>query len=132
MKTTVKKRQTRSILALGGYFGAIFALFCISEVAFAQGGQTLGDVAEHVTESMKGLQTLLAAAAYIAGLGFGIAGMMKFKAHKDNPTQVPLSQPITLILISAGLVFLPSLISTAGETIFKGGQQADAEGGGFD
>lgn len=132
MTNQVKTRQRKPMLALAGYFGALFALFFVSELAFAGGGQSLGDVAEHVTESMKGMQKLLSAAAYIAGLGFGIAGMMKFKAHKDQPQQVPLSQPIVLILIAAGLVFLPSLISTAGETIFKGGQKTDAEGGGFD
>lgn len=133
MKTVVKQKQKRPGLALFGYFSALFMLFFVSEVAFGgSGGQTVGDVAEHVTGSMKGLQKLLGAAAYIAGLGFGIAGVMKFKAHKDNPTQVPLSQPITLILIAAGLVFLPSLITTAGSTIFADGKSGDAEGGGFD
>ncbi len=131
MTKAVKKKQTEPKLALLGYFSALLALFFVSEIAFGA-GQTVGDVAEHVTGSMKGLQKLLGAAAYIAGLGFGIAGMMKFKAHKDNPTQVPLSQPITLILIAAGLVFLPSLISTAGTTIFSDGKSGDSEGGGFD
>jgi intracellular multiplication protein IcmD len=46
---------------------------------------------------------------------------MKFKAHKDNPQQTPLSQPIVLIVIAAGLVFLPSIIQSAGASLFAGG-----------
>ncbi|HET9843271.1 MAG TPA: type IV secretion protein IcmD [Gammaproteobacteria bacterium] len=134
MSTVVQKRHSNSLLVLLAYFGVLLALFLISEFAFAGGkggGRDLGEVASGITKSMVGMQKLLSAAAYIAGLGFAIAGMMKFKAHKDQPAQVPLSQPITLLLVAAGLVFLPSLISTAGETIFKSGSATDAEGGGF-
>ena len=44
---------------------------------------------------------------------------MKFKAHKDNPTQVPIGTPIALSLIAALLLFLPSILGVAGETIFS-------------
>lgn len=130
MKTVVKnKKQTNPMLSLLGYFSALFVLFFLSEYAFAGGGEDIGGVAASVTGTLKNVQNLLVAVAYIAGIAFGIAGVMKFKAHKDNPTQVPLSQPLTLIMIAAGLMFLPSLLSTAGETIFKGGQKGSAEGG---
>lgn len=107
-------------------FASLLALFAISEAVLAGGGsgKSLGDVAGTVTESMTNVAKLITAASYVAGVGFALMGMLKLKAHKDNPTQVPLSQPIVLLAISAGLVFLPSLIRSGGQTVWGGGQEA--------
>ena len=37
------------------------------------------------------------------------AAIFKFKQHRDNPTQVPLLEPVALLGIAAGLLFLPSI-----------------------
>ena len=130
MKACVVKKPTNPLLALSAYFGALLALFFVSDFALAE---TLGDVAANVTDSMTNVAKLITAASYVAGVGFALSGMMKFKAHKDNPTQVPLSQPIVLIAIAAGLIFLPSLISTSGETVFgSSGERGSATGSGLD
>jgi intracellular multiplication protein IcmD len=60
--------------------------------------------------------------AYLAGLGFAIGAIMKFKQHKDNPTQIPIGTPIALIFIAAALLFLPSILGVAGSTMFGKGQ----------
>lgn len=122
-------KDKKPLMALLAYFSALFALFFVADTALAG---SLGDVAENVTESMSNVAKLITAASYVAGVGFAMAGMLKLKAHKDNPQQVPLSQPFVLIIIAVGLLFLPSLIDTAGETIFKGGSRATAEGGGLE
>lgn len=123
-----------SLLSLCAYFGVLFGLFFVSDFVLASGGgQSLGDVAKNITGTMTNVGKLITAASYVAGVGFALMGMLKFKAHKDNPQQVPLSQPIVLIMIAAGLVFLPSLISTAGQTVFGGSQKsADTQGGGIE
>jgi len=126
MKKTI---TSNPLFSLSAYFGTLLALFLLSDFAFA-GAQTLGGVAAQVTESMSNLAKLISAASYVAGVGFALMGMLKFKAHKDQPQQVPLSQPIVLLCISAGLIFLPSFIKTAGQTLFKGGQASNAEGTG--
>lgn len=136
--TTVAAQQAqkdpmKTLLVLGIYFGALIALFFISEFAFAT-SKSLGDVADTVTGSMSGVAKLITATSYVAGVGFALMGMLKLKAHKDNPQQVPLGQPIVLLCIAAGLVFLPNLISTGGATIWgEGGDsgRADAAGGGL-
>ncbi|MGE4349417.1 MAG: type IV secretion protein IcmD [Candidatus Berkiella sp.] len=89
----------------------------------AHGGQTLGDVAGNITKSMSGLARLITATSYVAGVGFAMMGMLKLKAHKDQPAQVPLGQPIMLLVIAVGLIFLPNLINTGGNTIW--GDQAN-------
>ncbi|KAF5271535.1 hypothetical protein FQR65_LT05155 [Abscondita terminalis] len=58
--------------------------------------------------------------AYMAGIGFCMASMLKFKAHKDNPTQIPIGTPIALLFIGAALIFLPNIFRIAGYTVFGG------------
>ena len=79
---------------------------------------SLGDVATNVSYAFSAIGQLMIAIAYVAGLGFGVAAIFKFKQHKDNPTQIPLGTPIALLVIAIALVFLPSFFSPAGETLF--------------
>lgn len=101
----------------------IVLLMIFSHTALAGSTQTLGDVANNITKSMSGLAKLITAASYVAGIGFAMMGMLKLKAHKDNPVQVPLGQPIVLLVIAVGLIFLPNLINTGGVTLW--GEQAN-------
>ena len=131
MNKTLIKKSTRgkTLLKLCGYFSTLAGLFLISTMAQAS-AENLGAVATDITSSLSGVATLITAGSYVAGVCFALMGMLKLKAHKDQPQQVPLSQPLVLLIIAAGLVFLPSLIKTAGATIFKGGTAADATGKG--
>lgn len=113
--------------SLGRFLSILLPLALFSGAAVA--GQTIGDLADNVTGTIGNITKLVTAASYVAGVGFALAGMVKFKAHRDNPTQVPLSAPIVLICVAAGLVFLPSIISSAGETVFGGSQTAGSATG---
>jgi hypothetical protein len=42
----------------------------------------------------------------------GGQAIIHFKQHKDNPTQSPISKPISLVFIAAALLFLPTIIGT--------------------
>lgn len=81
---------------------------------------TLGDMALTITKSFEGLAKLITAGAYMAGIGFVMASMLKFKAHKDNPTQIPIGTPIALLFVGSALIFLPHIFIIAGYTIFGG------------
>lgn len=85
--------------------------------------QSVGDIARNVSGSLEGVGKLITGGSYVGGMGLGAASMLKFKAHKDNPQQTPLGTPIMMLAVAAGLLFLPSVFSTGGQTIF-GGQQA--------
>lgn len=92
--------------------------------SFAGGGggsTTIGGVADTVTKSFGSLAKLITAAAYIAGLGFAVGAVLKFKQHKDNPTQIPIGTPIALLFIAAALIFLPTIFNITGQTLFGGG-----------
>jgi intracellular multiplication protein IcmD len=97
-------------------WGLCFALVLIAgEVA---AGTTLGTMASSITASFTAIGKLITAGSYIAGLAFSIGAIMKFKQHKDNPTQIPIGTPISLTFIAAALLFLPSILGVAGYTMF--------------
>lgn len=62
------------------------------------------------TGTFTAVAKLVTAGCYLAGLGFSIGAVMKFKQHKDNPTQVPIGTPVALVFIAAAVIFLPTLI----------------------
>ena len=67
---------------------------------------TFGGMAGNLNSQFTAIGNLMLNTAYIAGLGFGIAAIFKFKQHKDNPTQVPIGTPFALLAVSVLLVFL--------------------------
>jgi intracellular multiplication protein IcmD len=78
--------------------------------------------------SLSSLAKLITAGSYVAGFGFALGAIMKFKAHKDNPTQVPVGTPIALIFIAAALIFIPAILSSSGATIFNTGTLSPIDG----
>ena len=88
----------------------------VSQEAFCS--ITLGTMASSMTGSFSKVAKLITAGSYLAGLGFSIGAIMKFKQHKDNPTQVPIGTPIALVFIAAALLFLPTILGVTGQTMF--------------
>jgi intracellular multiplication protein IcmD len=79
---------------------------------------TLGNMASAVTSTFTQVGYAITGGSYVAGLAFSIGAVLKFKQHKDNPTQIPIGTPIALVFIAAALLFLPSILSVAGYTMF--------------
>ena len=98
------------------------SVYFYTSLACADGGsdENLGQVASTITGSFGQLAKLITAGAYMAGIGFVMASMLKFKAHKDNPTQIPIGTPIALLFVGSALIFLPHIFIIAGYTIFGG------------
>lgn len=83
---------------------------------------TLGEISESLTQNFEGLERVIGSGAYIAGLAFSVCAIMKFKQHKDNPTRIPISTPISLVFIGSALLFLPSLLELIEATMFEAAQ----------
>lgn len=91
---------------------------------------TLGTMASSITSSFKSITRMVTGGCYIAGLAFSVTAILQFKQHKDNPTQVTIGKPIALVFIAAALLFMPSILSVAGYTMFgdSGGNVAGSTG----
>ena len=99
--------------------------------SISAGAASLGIVASSITTTLSNVGKLITAASYIAGLAFSIGAIMKFKQHKDNPTQTPIGAPIGLLVVAAALLFMPSLMGMAGSTIFGTASTAGSAGMSF-
>ena len=98
-------------------WASCIVLLTVADLAIAD-GNNLGNMASSITGTFKSVTRLVTAGSYLAGLAFSISAIMKFKQHKDNPTQIPIGTPISLVFIAAGLLFLPSILNVAGFTMF--------------
>lgn len=110
-KTLIKRRISQSLKLV-----SCVGLILLAGEALA--ATNLGSVASSITSTFTSLTKLITASSYLAGLGFSIGAILKFKAHKDNPQQVPIGTPIALVFIGAALLFLPTILGVAGATMF--------------
>ena len=112
------------------YAGVIAGIFATS--AFAASNTTpvlegsAGWVASNLTASLSGIANAATAISFVVGMGFAIAAMLKFKQHKDNPTQVPVGAPIAMLFVGVALIFMPSIFRAGGVTLF--GNDAQSSG----
>lgn len=96
------------------------AILCICAGGAFAAVSGIGGVAQNVTGNLANIAKLITAGAYVAGFGFAVGAVVKFKAHKDNPTQIPISMPIALLFVAAALIFIPSVFKSTGVTLFGG------------
>ena len=103
------KKVILALLAIGCLVTGTAALAAISGV---------GSVAAQVTSNVANIARLITAASYVAGMAFAVGAIVKFKAHKDNPTQIPIGTPIAYLFVGAALLFAPSVFKVGGGTLF--------------
>ncbi len=114
------KKVTFVLLALTCFAVGTAALAAISGV---------GSVAAQVTTNVANIAKLITAAAYVGGFAFAVGAIVKFKAHKDNPTQIPIGTPIALLFVGAALIFVPTVFKVSGQTLFgQSGKVAGVSG----
>lgn len=127
------KKYIKLALLVVATVGLCFAATTVFAQTIGGGGAApsggISDVANTVTSNLTGVAKLITAASYVAGLGFAVGAILKFKAHKDNPTQITVGTPIALVFIAAALLFLPSLMTSAGKTLFTSGGKTAGVGG---
>ncbi len=120
----LKIYKSKNWFKLLGIVGVVF----FADASFA-GNETIGTMASSITSTFDSVGKLITAGSYIAGLGFAISSILKFKQHKDNPQQTPIGQPIGLLFIAIALLFLPSITTALSNTVFsQGGETAGASG----
>jgi intracellular multiplication protein IcmD len=117
-------------LSVIGSSAVMLSLLLWSDFALADGVSDLSGMAAQMTKQIISLSGLLVIISYISGIGFAIAGIVQFKAHKDNPQQTPLSKPLVYLGVGAALLFLPTILSSAGTTLFGSDQSSQGAGHG--
>src|SRR3990167_116304 len=109
-----QKRMLFQVAMRIAFFAVCF--FISSDVMAA--APTLGAIKGLIGTSVKNVMSILQDVAMVTGVGFVIASFFKFHQHKMQPTQIPLSQGVTLLLVGAGLTVFPSLLGTTTKSAF--------------
>jgi intracellular multiplication protein IcmD len=111
-------KKSLSMLSYNGKLEWIVCVGLLLLTGEAVAAQSLGDMASSIYGTFTNVTQLITAGSYLAGLAFSIGAIMKFKQHKDNPTQIPIGTPIALVFIAAALLFLPTILDITGVTMF--------------
>ena len=114
---------TRSYLArIAVFLIAIGVMSC----AHAQ----IGSMASRLSGGLTDVADLIGSIGYVAGLGFGVASVFKFKQHRDSPTQVPIGTPFAMLGVAVALIYMPQLLTETGASVFSSDVSGGAGGSG--
>lgn len=111
-------KTKRSLFKTIAKIGAVVLGVAAASAFAAASPLYLSSIESNLGTTVKSLASILEIISLIAGIGFVMASFFKFHQHKQNPTQVPVSQGVTLLLIGAGLMVFPLLLPTATKAAF--------------
>ncbi len=114
---------SKAILFLIAALGCFYVQFAFAQSTSTAPAQGLAGIASNLALSFAPIAKLITGGSFLAGLGFAFAAILKFKAHRDNPTQIPVGTPIALILVAGALLYLPFLFGQVGVTLFGSASQ---------
>ncbi|CAN5259566.1 hypothetical protein BH10PSE19_BH10PSE19_06280 [soil metagenome] len=84
--------------------------FCIVKVAVAamvSQTSTMGDFASNVLDPICVMTSAFYKICYVIGAALLVASIVQYKAHRNNPLQVRISQPIALVIFGIAFILLP-------------------------
>lgn len=95
--------------------------------------QDVGTIAEGLTSQVSQIGTLISVISFVLGVGVAIAGLMKFRAHSQNPNDPSnkISTAFILMFVGAGLVAVPAVLGSGISTIFGDGAEQTNGNDGF-
>ncbi len=85
-------------------------------------GVSIGGIANNINNSVSGVQLLVQGGAFLIGVCLVVAGLLKLKAHKENPQQTPLGLAMVFLVVGALLTAIPSVLLTLQYTVWNGQQ----------
>lgn len=99
----------------------VFAFLLPADAALAQ---DITDVSDNIISSSSLLPGLISAVAYLLGLLLGVTGILKLKAHVENPGngsgQTPLRTPIIRFIAGGAFFSLPIIYESLRQTLDGG------------
>ncbi len=105
-------------LAVASFFTFIFTITNIDGAAAQESANT---IAGNVITSTTDLPGLISALSYMLGIVAGVMGILKLRAHVENPGNAPLNQAVIRIALAGALFALPIIYESALNTFNPGG-----------
>ncbi len=70
------------------------------------GAHSLGEIAGGISDPILGIIKLVHAICLIAGVGLVVGSVIRYKQHRQNPVEVPMSSCIMLLIAGLALIAL--------------------------
>ena len=106
--------------------GASISTYLMATNAMASSND-IGQIATAFGQTTTGFASIASGGSYVAGAFMGMRGMLKLKAHAENPSQTGLGIGAGSVAVGAGLIGLPFIINSVLST---GGGDASTLGAG--
>ncbi|WP_411840088.1 hypothetical protein [Paracoccus sp. ME4] len=96
------------------------ALMVTASMAGSASAQTVGSIATSLRGQVSSVGVLITVVSFVLGVALAIAGLMKFRAHSQNPNDPSnkMSTAFVLMFAGAGLVAVPAVLGTGIATVF--------------
>lgn len=69
------------------------------------------NILSNIIDALEDLPGLISAAAYLAGLYFGVIGILKLKEHVEDPNKAELREGVTRLLIGGAFFSIPTIFA---------------------
>jgi intracellular multiplication protein IcmD len=117
-----RSKQNKLSLRMSAAFTA--GILMTSSSAHADGSGGGQDIVANIVDSVSTIPALMATLCYIAGIALAILGILKIKAHVDNP-QTPLKDGMMRLAAGGAFLALPVVLRAMSATIGDGGGFSD-------
>jgi hypothetical protein len=97
------QQRLKSFIRHSKYLYLWLPIFFV-QAAFARG---VGEFAENILTPVCIMTDVFYKICYIIGFALCIASGIQYKAHRDNPLHVRVSQPIALLIFGLAFILLP-------------------------
>lgn len=104
-------------MRMSKFFLGMLSVLLVSNVCFADASNVSSVVSNIQSDLLTPLLNVIVSISYLAGAGFIVGAIFKFKAHKDNPTQVTVGTPVMMLFVGIGLLFFPVLVQDVMKSI---------------
>jgi len=88
----------------------------------AAAGSGLDAIVTNLTDAFEPVAGFISILCYLGGAALVAQGLLKLKNHIDAPEKAPLKDALGRLLIGAGLIAIPFMISAAIQTL-SGGEE---------
>lgn len=100
------------------FFTVFLTVLGLSALA-AGANVSAGQVAGNTSDILETVTSIIVAVLYIAAMGVFISATMKYRIHRQNPQQIPLSTPITELILAIVLAALPTVSKMTNQHLFN-------------
>ena len=119
-------KLNKKINRLGAYTSATLATAVMAGAESAEAA-SFNDVAARIVNQTSNLSGVITTLGYIVGLVFAVLGLLKIKAHVENPSQTPIKEGAIKILIAGCLFSVPAVAEATQDLLGTSGTGVDAQ-----